>query len=428
MSEIIITDPNGEGGMSDPEVCAAETSTAEVIPLDMYIMLDVSGSMMQATSMFDTTGTAITKWAAIKSAIKSFVADEASSGLGVGIQYFPLIKDTVPAVCSSNADCGDSAPCALKLCASSNAVCQVQSDCPGSAIFDPCYPLGKCTKDQTLCLGSGICIDDFGVNQGECLPVTESWCAHPARCDAASYATPAEPIATLPDAAPAIVDSLDQQVPVENSPTPTGPALNGAIKQATAWAKAHPDHQVVAVVATDGFPNECSPSSTADIGKIAADAAAAKPSINTFTIGVFTLSQVSQGKLTLDAIAKAGGTNAAFVINTSTDVATQFREALDAIHSTQLACEFKVPAPKTGEDADFSRVNVTFKNGKKSSVLYYVGGSDECDPLNGGWYYDVDPRVDSPTRIVACPTTCATFREASGASVEIGVGCATVVK
>ena len=425
----IITDPNGEGGMAEPEVCAADTSTAEVVPLDMYIMLDVSGSMAQDTSMFDSTGTAITKWSAIKTAIKGFLVDEASNGIGVGIQYFPVMKDNVPAVCTSNADCGDSAPCAFKACASSGGICQVQGDCPGSAIFDPCLALGTCGKAQDPCwVGLGNCLDDFGTDLGPCLAITESVCAHPAHCDAATYATPAEPISVLPAGATRVIASLDAQVLLDASPTPTGPALNGAIKQATAWAKQHPDHRVVAVVATDGFPNECSPTTTADISKIAATAVAGKPAINTFTIGVFASAQVASGKNTLDAIAKAGGTDAAFVINTSNDVATQFREALGSIQATQLACEFKIPAPKAGDDVDYGRVNITYKSGKKASVLYYVGNVDECDPLTGGWYYDVDPRADTPTRIVACPTTCSTFRAATNASVEIGVGCATIVK
>lgn len=424
----IITDPTGEGGMADPEVCAADTSTAEVVPLDMYIMLDVSGSMLQDTSMFDSTGTAITKWSAIKTAIKSFLGDEASNGIGVGIQYFPVLKDNVPDVCKSNADCGDSAPCAFKFCAGSGVICQVQDDCPGSPIFDPCLTEGTCGKDQQY----GCYVEDGTCKEPglttPCTPLQESFCAHPAHCDAATYATPAQPISLLPEAATPLIASLEAQVPRAGSPTPTGPALNGAIKQASAWAKTHPDHQVVTVVATDGIPSECTPVSTTDISKIAAGAVAAKPAIHTFTIGVFTSAQVAYGKSTLDAIAVAGGTEAAFVINTSNDVATQFREALQTIQATQLACEYKIPAPKPGEDADYGRVNVTYKNGKKASALFYVGSADECDPLTGGWYYDVDPRVDMPTRIVACPTTCSTFRAATNASVEIGVGCQTIVK
>src|SRR4051812_418558 len=43
------TNPNGDGGAPD-ESCAARVSKAETVPLDMYIMLDVSGSMLDPTS------------------------------------------------------------------------------------------------------------------------------------------------------------------------------------------------------------------------------------------------------------------------------------------------------------------------------------------------------------------------------------------
>ncbi len=69
--------------------CASSTQTANVAPLDLFIMMDQSGSMDLKT------GTGVTKWAAIAAAIKAFVNDANSVGIAVGIQYFPL------ATCSS---------------------------------------------------------------------------------------------------------------------------------------------------------------------------------------------------------------------------------------------------------------------------------------------------------------------------------------
>lgn len=63
--------------------CASASSTAQVLPLDMYIMMDQSGSMA------DPTGTGLTKWKSIAKAISGFVADPSTAGIGVGIQYFP---------------------------------------------------------------------------------------------------------------------------------------------------------------------------------------------------------------------------------------------------------------------------------------------------------------------------------------------------
>jgi hypothetical protein len=116
------------------------------------------------------------------------------------------------------------------------------------------------------------------------------------------------------------------------------------------------------------------------------------------------------------------------VIDTSHDLTVEFRAALDAVRNTQLACEFAIPEPDQSEQIDYSLVNVNFKNGKKSSALLYVRDAADCDPLTGGWFYDTDPDVEDPTRIVVCPTTCETFESASSASVEIAVGCQTIVK
>jgi hypothetical protein len=64
--------------------CAAKSEAATLLPLDIFVMLDQSGSMK------DTTSTGVTKWDATKDALKTFMADKGSAGLGFGIQYFGL--------------------------------------------------------------------------------------------------------------------------------------------------------------------------------------------------------------------------------------------------------------------------------------------------------------------------------------------------
>src|SRR6185369_6793233 len=416
------TNPNGDAGAPD-DSCAARVSKAELVPLDIYIMLDVSGSMLEPTSSYDKTGTPISKWTGIKTALQSFIEDESSHGIGVGIQYFPLIKPDVPSSCTSDADCGDSAPCQFHFCASSGLSCTKDADC-GSSVLNPCVVAGEC--GGFLCeAGSTCAINNTAV---PCTKLTTSTCQHIAKCDPASYAEAAEPIAPLPDSGPALLASLDAQVIDPVNPTPTGPALSGALSSAKAWAKSHPSHRVVAVRATDGVANECSPLDTPELGRLAEAALKGKPSITTFTIGVFPTAALAKGQYVLNTIASAGGSEKAFVIDTSHDLTVEFRAALDAVRNTQLACEFEIPAPEEGERVDYSQVNVNFRNGKKASSLLYVGNAVDCDPLNGGWYYDTDPELEDPSKIVVCPTTCATFGAASSASVEIAVGCTTIVK
>lgn len=74
----------GGGGEGDGGACAATKETAKLVPLDIYVMMDQSGSMSEKTS------SGITKWAAIKTAISSFLGDPSSEGIGVGIGYFPI--------------------------------------------------------------------------------------------------------------------------------------------------------------------------------------------------------------------------------------------------------------------------------------------------------------------------------------------------
>ncbi len=69
------------------EICASEEFEIDLMPLDMLLALDTSYSMD-----FVVGNDAVTKWQAVSGAIKDFVADDLFSGLGLGIQYFPLRK------------------------------------------------------------------------------------------------------------------------------------------------------------------------------------------------------------------------------------------------------------------------------------------------------------------------------------------------
>jgi hypothetical protein len=74
---IIIDSGSDDGGLTDASACAAESKKAELLPLDLYIMLDKSGSMQGS------------KWSSVTSAIDAFVKDPQSAGLGVGLDFFP---------------------------------------------------------------------------------------------------------------------------------------------------------------------------------------------------------------------------------------------------------------------------------------------------------------------------------------------------
>jgi len=72
---------NGCDIVASDAVCAAQAYEGEAIPLDIYIMFDQSGSMLN-----DVGG--LTRLDAIERATNTFLRDEASAAISVGVGYF----------------------------------------------------------------------------------------------------------------------------------------------------------------------------------------------------------------------------------------------------------------------------------------------------------------------------------------------------
>ena len=67
--------------------CATETVTADRAPLDMYLLLD------ESESMIEPAGVTPTKWAQVAGAIGAFMQAPESAGIGAGVQFFPIQPD-----------------------------------------------------------------------------------------------------------------------------------------------------------------------------------------------------------------------------------------------------------------------------------------------------------------------------------------------
>jgi hypothetical protein len=398
--------------------CAAQSQTAEKLPLDMYVMLDSSGSMTETTSSGQT------KWDAISLALTTFVNDPSSAGIGVGLQYFPLTTPGVPDQCGADGDCGTSGPCGIvKTCAAGTMVtpCAQNSDCGRNGT---CIPLGVCALSPADNLEYCVPVGSSCGGRGNTCLELGGYCDARDLCTEASYATPAVEVAALPGAANAIVASLMKHQP--DGLTPTSGALTGALTHAAALAKQNTGHRVVVLLATDGLPDECTPNDIAGVASIAASALAATPSISTFVIGVFAPTEAQDAQTNLDAIAAAGGTKQSFVINLGQNVEQQFLTALNAVRTAALSCEFKVPTPAVGQALNYFDVNVQYTSGAgKTVTIGNVANKAACDSKQGGWYYDVDPNVGTPQNISICDTTCAELRADSAGSVETLLGCKT---
>ncbi len=413
------------GGAGGERSCAGEQHAAELLPLDVYVMLNRSLSMNAATKSGSS------KWQAITSALESFVSDPDSDGIGVGIQYFPANKP-----CSSDNEC-DEGLCYLKACRTSRSndanlpgliPCLRDADCPAAS--DSCVALGGCGDESCVSVGS-MC------NNGlECAALAQGVCASQTVCTLSDYTTPEVPIGTLPGAAPDLLSSLAAYSPAQNpfGLTPTGPALEGAISYARSWAEAHPERKAIVVLATDGTPTGgCSPSRRAEIAALASVGARATVPVQTYTIGVFApedsdtaTADSSEGADTIRAIAEAGD-GQAFVISDQDDVAAQFVSALNSVRGHGLSCEFQIPPSESGKALDYGKVNVSFtpKAGEDSETIPYLDDGSECNE-EGGWYYDLDPSSDKPHSIRACDATCTRLTNSVTGNVSIEVGCETI--
>jgi hypothetical protein len=506
-SNLFSNDPTGSmdsASSAAPPSCLGEKQQAEVIGLDMYLMIDISGSM---TDALPGTGQAPvqTKWDAVKQSLEAFVQAPESAELGVGLQYFPPSQAGLPSSCSANADCGDSALCTASSCVSQRAIpdplgsrrevtffqnaaaanclgpqclCSSDADCssgatcrsmPGACVISgldflpPPFPLPVSCNTTADCTGLGLqgvaceplelcelqlngglvpCTPSIGcpAGAGTCQTPVAS-CLSKSLCDPTGYSTPAVAISTDPGRSQQIIASLESIVP--KGSTPTVPALTGALQQAQSWAAAHPDRQAITVLATDGFPDSCDAQQQnlenqqqattqrvlqqgiQDVAQIAAQANSGAHPVRTFVIGVFGANDLgTNGQQNLDSWAQAGGTQNAFVINTSNgNVAQNLLQALNRIRTSAVSCQFKLTS---NGPLDFDKVNLVVNDGNGASTnLSNVGDSSACGQ-DQGWYYVRDPD-GTPTQIEVCPSTCAGFSKV-GVTADLEVGCATRIR
>jgi von Willebrand factor type A domain-containing protein len=318
---------NGCELVTHDEVCAAQSYEGEAIPLDIYIMFDQSGSMLN-----DVGG--LTRLDAIERATGTFLRDAASSTISVGLGYFGF------------------------------------------------QPIGQTS------------------------------------CNPDDYANPSVAV-TLDHEA--VLHSLAEREPIGE--TPTGAAIRGACGYAKEWKKSNQGHSVVLLLLTDGEPKApmscssgtCCPT-LADAVTAAAECRSGAPGIETYVLGVGPFLD------NLQQIAKAGGTDQAYLIGDQ-DVEQKVLQALKSIRgAASIPCELKVPEPSGGTSLDYGLVNVAYQDSScVLSTIYNVATAASCDAVDGGWFYD-DPAA--PSSIKLCGASCDRV-SAPGGRLAFTVGCET---
>ena len=245
-----------------------------------------------------------------------------------------------------------------------------------------------------------------------------------ATCDPAVYVTPRVPIAELPGAETALQRALEEASP--EGQTPLGPAVEGVLENLRAHLKARPERRAILVLASDGLPEGCMPNLPVYYVAQTPSIAPTTPpqSIATYVIGVFDNETNAEVRDGLGQLAMAGGTTSPFVLDPNLNLTAQLLEVLGQIRGKALGCEFQIPKPATGT-VDYMRVNVRVRGASGARDLVYVAAANRCDPVRGGWYYDVPPTAGTPTRILTCESTCKAIQGDPNPTVELRVGCQT---
>jgi hypothetical protein len=414
--------PPGEG---NPVNCAEEAYMAERVPLDLLLLVDRSMSMQQAN-----------KWDLSRAALTSFVSDPRSAGLGVGLQFFPL--GTIDTPCNTDPDCGrvgggvpqyciERRVCVGPATTGTPPACGAPGD-PACAAGANCVPLGICAATGIYCTGLGRpCPGGPATDLCKALGRT---CRNPdfaESCNAPSFMSYSRPIAPLPGARDALARVLAETS--ADGGTPMVQAVQGTLTTLRAHQNANPTHRVALILATDGVPSNCGAIVGDPVTNVETQIRAtrmATPSITTYAIGVFSPVEGMAGPAAVNRFAAAGGTGTAYVLNPTTDLNQTLLTALNKIRGAALPCEFNIPTPKMGM-VDFGKVNVHYRGAAINEDILYVGRADKCDPMRGGWYYDTDPAMGAPKRVVLCEASCRRINSDAGGRVELGYGCKTRV-
>ncbi len=232
-------------------------------------------------------------------------------------------------------------------------------------------------------------------------------------CGTGDYAFPVVPIGPLPDVAPSILKAIAVQT--RASGTPTTPAIEGAHLYTRSQQVASGDHTAALVVVTDGAPRDCA-SSIASTSAVAAAAIAASPPIRTYVLGV------GPNLANLNAIAQAGGTTQAYLVESSGEGA--LLAAFEAIRTSALACEYVIPPGDPLTDADVLSVSTRTGADGATTQVGQVENAEAC-ASQVGWFYDnpITSTGPPPSKVVLCPAACDPLVKTTGNRLDVAIDC-----
>jgi hypothetical protein len=95
-------------------------------------------------------------------------------------------------------------------------------------------------------------------------------------------------------------------------------------------------------------------------------------------------------------------------------------KTVQQVQQSTLPCTWAVPSDNA-QSFDQNKVNIRLTNNDMQSTFVRVNSKDECRPE--AWYYD-DP--SNPKNFIACDQTCQEITAATDAKIDILLGCPTI--
>jgi hypothetical protein len=351
----------GTGVVDEDAACGTGMANAALRPVNMLVMFDRSGSMLDCTDGSNPDNGEMcavpTRWDVASAALKGFFSSPGAADLGVALRFFP--HDSPAVGCSG----GNNGQCDEQACS------QVLVD------------MGTLLAD----------VAPTDMHEGDLIAAVD-----------------------------ASIPMQGGMMGGGSQGTPIYAALSGALIWATAYQQANPDQRTIVVFVTDGEPNGCNEDFD-DIADLAADALA-DAGVSTYMIGLTDVNGMGVNQDDMDQVADAGGTTQSFFVSDGVDATQQLIDTFNQIRGMAIACNFPVPESTTsGVAIDPTMINVNYTPGGGTEVpLGIVASAADCG-MQQAWYYD-DPA--DPSTIILCPSACDTVTADPNATIQILAGCA----
>jgi hypothetical protein len=345
------------------------TEVKEALPISIYIMLDISLSMLIPDA------TLLPKSVTAVDAITTFVNDPNSAGISVAFGAFPYGS----------------------------------MGCDGAAYANPVVPMGV-LPDNAGAIAAGVAL---------ALPLYNSTPTEPALIGATRYCAQykRDPVAN-PDGNDCAVIFITDGLPADCNTNST--YLAGIARDA------YNNHGVttfaVGMFGADFFMlNEL-----AEAGQGPHDCHPDDPNLYACAVDNPNMNLLQALELIRDYITTYETTYETTYVTTyvtRTEIEIQYETVVE---TETLDCEWQIPPPPEGEVFDKNKANVELSmTGRPEDGRIIPMAANEAACGNElAWYYD---NPDNPTRIIACPQTCNVIKSAELGTIDIVLGCEVVL-